>query len=122
MARVRGNMKPKNDPRTLPYRDAKVKGFHLLIVEKEPSLYRLYVSPNGIMFCHYDSGQFENIDVALQEIVKNFDSTAFEIYPFTSFTRNEVLEKAPHASEELRRFAAFVARGEENDDRLRLKT
>ncbi len=73
---------------------------HLLVVESELGTYRLYVGQDGKRFCHYDTGQFENLDKAAGAAQAGFDPEPFRLFPLAPYSREEVLTKAPDALED----------------------
>lgn len=83
------------------YREEIVNGFYLLVLEKEPKLYRLYVSKDGEYYCHYDTGQFRNLEEALVSAKSGFDPAPLLLFPFTPYSKKEVIEKGPHAFDRL---------------------
>lgn len=81
----------------LPHEELSVKDLHLLVVEKETGIYRLYVSQDRRNYCHYDTGQFESLQAAREAARQGFDPKPFRMFPYAPYSRQEVLEKAPHA-------------------------
>lgn len=69
----------------------------MLVVEKEPGLYRLYVGIDSERYCHYDTGNFRSLDEALEAARNGFDPTPFLLFPFTPYSREHLLREAPHA-------------------------
>ena len=63
----------------LNYRELDVSGFRLLVVEAAPKLYHLYVGHDGKHYCHYDSGHFEDLDLAAAAALDGFDPQPFSL-------------------------------------------
>lgn len=79
------------------YVERKLGKYHLLFVEKSPCTYYMYVGLDGKRYCHYDAGGFNSLNEAANVGTRFFDPAPFELFPFTSITREEVLTRAPHA-------------------------
>lgn len=80
----------------LPHEHFAIKDFDLLVVEKSPGSYRLYVSKDGRKYCHYDTGAFRNLGEAAEAAKRGFDPKPFLVFPYAPFSREQVLEVGPH--------------------------
>ena len=83
----------------LPYREMRIEQIELLVVEREPGLYRLYVRTDRERFAHYDSGSFRSLDDASKAARQGFDPGPFLMFPYAPLKRDDVLERAPHGFE-----------------------
>lgn len=81
----------------IPWGEALVEKYHLLIVQKGQRLFRLYVSVDGRWFGHCDTSEHPSLQDAIDSIIANFDPRLFEVFPATPFSKEEILAKAPHA-------------------------
>lgn len=86
----------------LPYRETRVGKYHLLFVEKALGTYRLYVGTDGRRYCHYDTGEFQSLQDAFDAGVRGFDSSPFDLFPVTPFSKRDILSRAPHGFDEPR--------------------
>lgn len=84
----------------------------MLIVEAKPGTYRLYVGQDGRHYCNYDTGQFESLDLAVSAARTGFKPEPFLLFPWTPYSREQVLEQAPDAIEHLMRGAKPDPRGD----------
>lgn len=87
----------------LNYRELNIADFHLLVVEARQKVYRLYVGRDGKQYCHYDTGRFESLDDAVMAASKGFNPEPFLLFPFAPYSREEALERAPDAFDDLLR-------------------
>jgi hypothetical protein len=85
----------------LPHEEFRIGEFYLLVVEKERSVYRLYVGVDGEHYTHYDTGTYPGIPEAVQASRRGFDPGPFNAFPYAPFSRKRVLEQAPHGFESL---------------------
>lgn len=85
----------------LEYRELRIGEYHLLVVEPEPGKYRLYVGRDRQRYCHYDTGQFEDLDRAARAAQSGFDPEPFRLFPVAPYSREDVLEHAPDAVADL---------------------
>jgi hypothetical protein len=83
------------------YRELRQQGFSLLLVEAQPGMYRLYVGQDGQRYCHYDTGKHENLDTAAEAAGTWFDPGPFLLFPWTPYSREEVLGRASDALDEI---------------------
>lgn len=74
-----------------------------MIVQAIANSYRLYVGTDRRTYCHYDTGEFPNLDVAVKTAKQGFNPDPFLAFPDAPFSRAEVLDKAPDAFEALER-------------------
>lgn len=83
-----------------PYGASLVGQYHLLIVQKQPGLYRIYLSPDGRYYGHCEtvehSGELEEV---IDAVCATFDPRLFEVNPVAQFSKEEVIARAPHAFE-----------------------
>lgn len=87
----------------LPYKEFSVNDFHLLVVETAKNVFRLYASRHGRFYCHYDSGRFDRLRQAGDAAERGFNPDAFLLFPYTPYSRDEVLRSAPHSFDILQR-------------------
>ncbi|MDI6892925.1 MAG: hypothetical protein QMD08_08115 [Actinomycetota bacterium] len=78
--------------------EKEARGFKLLFVKiPGTDAIRMYVSQDGEMYCHYDTGQFDSLEEAAETGVRHFDPGVFFLFPLTPFKKEDVIKDAPHA-------------------------
>lgn len=56
---------------------------------------------DGKHFCHYDTGSFKSLDAAMSAARAGFNPEPFILFPYTPYSRQEILERAPDAVSDL---------------------
>lgn len=88
----------------MEYIEREARGFRLLFVRiPGTDTVRMYVSRDGKMYCHYDTGRFNSLKEAAETGVRHFDPGVFLLFPLAPFKKEDVIKVAPHAFDSVKK-------------------